>query len=162
MTSDTNQIISDVEKFIEAARAGFALAFHINFTTPRHLFQTYAPEWVKFYSENGLVMSDPTVLWGFENDGTIRWSNLTDMDSAGVLEKAKEHGMAYGITCALTLDETRTIGSFSRDDREFTDDEIDNLMAMLKKMHSETAKPNAMTSDIKTALEDLSVQIQSS
>jgi len=162
MTTGTNKIVSNVEKLIEAAPAGFALAFHINFTTPRLMFQTYSADWIRFYSENGLVMSDPTVLWGFENDGTKKWSELAELDTAGVLVKAKEHGMAFGLTCAVTLDDSRTIGSFSRDDTEYSEDEVANLMEILQELHKETAKPDTLSPEIKQALDDLSVQVQSS
>ncbi len=162
MTTSQTNILPSIETLIDAAPSGFALAFHINFTTPRLLFQKYDPEWVKYYSENGLVMSDPTVLWGFENDGTKRWSDLSELDTAGVLVKAKDYGMEYGLTCALTLDGTRTIGSFARKDREFTDEEVADLTATMELLHKETSKSQTLATETRQSLEDLSVHVQSS
>ena len=108
---------------MDTATAGFALAFHVRFTTPSFLFQTYPKDWLDYYSQNGLVMSDPTVAWGFENTGAIGWSDLTASDSAGVLAKAAEFGLKHGATCATGSDESRSIGSFARADRDFTDAE---------------------------------------
>ena len=43
----------------EIAPAGFAIALHVGFNSPKFLFQTYPSKWLKEYSENGLVMNDP-------------------------------------------------------------------------------------------------------
>lgn len=162
MPFGNTSIPESVASFQANAPSGFALAFHINFTTPRLLFQTYSPEWVRYYSENGLVMSDPTVLWGFENDGTKRWSELADLDSAGVLVTAKNYGMAYGLTCAITLNDTRTIGSFARPDREYSDDEIATLKSEMEALHKATAPVDAMTAEITAKLNEMNVQVQAS
>jgi len=162
MATNIKSIVSCVETLIDAAPAGFALAFHINFTTPRLMFQTYAADWVRYYSEKGLVMSDPTVLWGFENDGTKRWSDLAEMDTAGVLDAAKDHGMSFGLTCAVSLEGTKTIGSFSRDDAEYDDGEVLELKAKLEELHLETAKITSLNAETKQALEDISVQVLAS
>lgn len=127
----------------ESAPAGFALAFHIRFTTPTFLFQTYADDWISYYSENGLVMSDPTVLWGFQNEGTCRWSDLEHLDPVGVLKKSREYGLNYGLTCAMEVNGSRSIGSFARSDREFSDAE------------------GARTTEIVAELQDLSADMKS-
>lgn len=160
MAKDPQTIQDCVESIIDSAPAGFAMAFHINFTTPKLLLQTYSRDWVKHYSENGLVMSDPTVLWGFENDGTKRWADLADLDSANVLVKAKDYGMNFGLTCALTLDETRTIASFARSDREYDDAEIADLQEKIAFLHTMTARHDAITPETKKALDALSVHVQ--
>ncbi len=50
--------------------SGYAIALHIRYTTPAFLFQTYPKEWMEYYSQNGLVLHDPTVRWGLANTGT--------------------------------------------------------------------------------------------
>jgi len=161
MTNGNNSLLTHVETLKHFAPSGFALAFHINFTTPRFLLQTYREDWVKYYSENGLVMSDPTVLWGFENDGTRRWSDLAELDSAGVLTKAKDYGMAFGVTVALTKGGTRTIGSFSRPDDEYSAEEISGIEASLSELHDITSKIETLSSEEKKSLAEISVQVQS-
>lgn len=162
MTNATVSLVEHVNELLTNSPSGFALAFHISFTTPRLLIQKYEPEWVKYYSENGLIMSDPTVLWGFENDGVRKWSELEQIDSAGVLKLAKDYEMNFGLTCALTLNETRTIGSFARPDREFDDDEVQALQTALFEMHKLTDDAEPIDEKTRSKLEDLAVQIQSS
>jgi LuxR family transcriptional regulator len=96
------------------ATAGFAPAFHVRFTTPTFLFQTYPKDWLDYYSQNGLVMSDPTVMWGFENTGAVDWAALQANDSAGVLAKAAEYGLKHGATYATEIDGSHSIGTFAR------------------------------------------------
>ena len=96
---------------MEFAPTGYAAALHINFTTPDFLFQTYPADWLAIYSQKGFVMQDPTVLWGFENLGTVRWSDLTRNDHAGVMKEATKFGMKYGLTVAVEQGGSRSIAS---------------------------------------------------
>lgn len=73
--SDYAKILAELDLLTENAPMGFAVAHHIRLTTPSFLFQNYSQDWISYYSENGLVMSDPTVLWGFENEGTMHGLN---------------------------------------------------------------------------------------
>lgn len=102
-------------------------------------------------------MHDPTVKWGFENDGTVRWADLAESDSAGVLTQAAEHGLSFGITMAVSKDGSKSLASFSRSDRDFTDDEAKELVGLFEKLHDETAD----TSDqgVQDALKKLSVEL---
>jgi LuxR family transcriptional regulator len=143
-------ILTEMQKLSDAADAGFALAFHIQYTRPTYLFQTYPDAWIREYSEKGLVMSDPTVHWGFENDGFKRWSELAGEDSAGVLTQAGAHGLTYGVTCAFGNDNARSMCSFARSTREFSDEECATLLSCVQAMHEAT--------DGLTALDDATLQ----
>lgn len=140
------------------ANAGYALAFHVRFTTPTFLFQTYPKDWLDYYSQNGLVMSDPTVAWGFENVGAISWSGLADADSKGVLKSAGEYGLNFGTTCALEDDGSRSIGSFARNDREFTAQEQSTLMEKMENLHAAMANLKTLSPETANALRMMSVQ----
>ncbi|SHG79042.1 LuxR family transcriptional regulator [Cognatiyoonia sediminum] len=129
---------SELEELSEKASKGFALAFQIRLTTPSYLFQSYSQEWNKHYSENGLLMQDPTVMWGFENQGTIRWSDLVHLDEKGVIASAADFGMKFGMTWAIANDDSRSIGSFARSDREFSDEEMSELLAIVQTIHNAT------------------------
>ncbi len=142
-----------------AAPVGYALAFHIRFTTPTFLFQTYPKAWAEYYSQNGLVMSDPTVAWGFENLGTQRWSDLADQDTAGVMTKAAEYGLRFGVTVAVDVDDSRSISSFAREDREFSDAEINQLQAAVVSLHALTAKISELSPDTAQKLRKMSVNV---
>lgn len=132
-------IVPLLDEMTNAAPSGFALALHINFTTPRFLLQTYSDEWISHYSENGMVMSDPTVLWGFENDGTKKWSDLASLDTAGVMKSAADFGLKYGIVIALEENGSRSIGSFARSDREFDEAETALFVDAMTQLHNITS-----------------------
>ena len=78
-----------LERLDSACPSGFAIALHIKFSSPRYLFQAYPAEWIAYYTANGLVMRDPTVHWGFENTGHIRWSALEVADRSVMLKAAE-------------------------------------------------------------------------
>ena len=138
--------------------SGFAIALHIGFTTPAYLFQTYGRRWLDHYSEHGLVVNDPTVLWGLANTGRIRWSALHPLDRAGVLEAARKHGLRHGVAVAL-LHGTRSIASFARFDREYDDFEMDEIEELLVELHALTANlPELSTAD-RGALRELSIRL---
>ena len=119
------------------APAGYALAFHIRYAAPTFLLQTYPKAWTSYYSLHALVMSDPTVAWGFTHEGMCRWSDLTD-DPARVMERAADHDLNYGLVCAIETNDSRSFGSFARADREFTDAEAQTLNDVLKDLHDAT------------------------
>ncbi len=154
--TDISQTLSDLK---DAAPIGYALALHIQFTTPTFLFQTYPKAWTDFYSQNGLVMSDPTVAWGFENTGTKLWSELAENDPAEVMTKAAAHGLKFGATVAIEIDESRSIASFAREDREFSQEEIDHLTAQVTRLHEMTATIKAISPETAQELRKMSVVV---
>jgi LuxR family transcriptional regulator, quorum-sensing system regulator SdiA len=152
------EIRDSLAELKDIASAGYALAFHVRFTTPTFLFQTYPKDWLDHYSQNGLVMSDPTVAWGFENVGAISWSELSSLDSKGVLKSASGYGLNFGTTCALEVDGSRSIGSFARADREFTDQERDVLIKKMDHLHAAMANIKTLSPETAAALRMMSVQ----
>lgn len=107
------------------------------------MFQAYDPDWIDEYSKSGLIAQDPSVLWGFLNNGCTRWADLNLPDDAGVMSKAAEYGLKYGITHAQTVDGSKSICGLARSDRELTDQEIIDVSALFEQLH-------AVTADIKT------------
>ncbi|MFT5650738.1 MAG: LuxR family transcriptional regulator [Yoonia sp.] len=142
----------------QIATAGFALALHVRFTTPTFLFQTYEKDWLNYYSQNGFVMSDPTVAWGFENTGAVKWSELAKQDTMNVLKKAAEFGLKFGMTCGVEVDGSRSIGSFSRTDREFDAAETKSLVGLMGTLHTLTANVETISPETSAALRTMSVQ----
>ncbi len=155
--SDIEPILGKLAQVSDLATAGYALAFHIRFTSPTFLLQAYPKAWTTYYSIHALVMADPTVAWGFANDGSCRWSMLTD-DPAGVMQRAADHGLQYGVVCAVDSQDSRSFGSFARSDREFTDQEIDTLHAGLLDVHDATATMDDLPTDYVSHLRDMSIQ----
>jgi len=140
----------------ELCTAGYAIALHISYTTPRFLFQTYA--WMQMYSEKGLVLKDPTVLWGFSNTGVARWSNLEDIDHDGLLPLAREYGLKHGFTFAVDDDASKSITSFARKDRDFSDGEVSEISAIVLDLHQRTADVHEFSADELAFLKKLSVE----
>ena len=75
------------------APAGYSIGLHIRFTAPLFMFQTYDPAWLDHYTENGYVLRDPMVAWGFSTTGTIRWSDPSLPDPFGLFKKAASYGL---------------------------------------------------------------------
>ena len=140
------------------AGAGYALGLHIEYTTPKFMFQTYPKAWLDYYSQNGLLMTDPMVAWGFEHTGSCRWSDLDD--PAGVMAKASEYGMKYGSVYATAEGgPTRSIGGFARSDREFTDEEQVTLAQLVDTLHASLAEQAALAPELLKQLRNMSIMV---
>ena len=136
MELDILETLSGLER---QCSAGFAIALHIRYNAPKFLFQTYSRAWMDIYSKEGLVLKDPTVIWGFSNSGTIRWRDLAGLDEAGVLERARAYGLAHGFTVSTDEAGGRSIASFARTDTDFTDAEMAVMAETLRDLHAYTA-----------------------
>lgn len=141
-----------------ASPSGFAIAFHIRFTTPDFLFQTYPKAWTDRYSEQGMVMKDPIVRWGFAQNGAIRWSELEAEDEFGIIEQSRGFGMNFGIASAIEDGGSRSVAGFARPEREFTDAEIASLGDALAELHKLTANKDGMSDDLRDYLQEMSVK----
>lgn len=152
----TDQIL---RRLRQRSPAGFAIALHVEFTTPRYLFQGYDKEWLDHYSSKGLVMHDPTVRWGFEHTGSVRWSDLAADDPMAVLSQAAEYGLRFGLTVAVNTNGTRSISSFARRDREMSDLDIAAISADVAALHKITVNPAAFTPATHEAMRQLSIYL---
>jgi LuxR family transcriptional regulator len=130
---------ANVARLASISPAGFAIGLHLEFTTSKYIFQHYAKSWMEEYSRRGLILVDPTVRWGIQNEGWIRWSELAASDQGGVLNAAAEFGLKYGVSISIVGASSRTLGSFASPEREFTEGEIAQLTACLAEMHEVTA-----------------------
>lgn len=122
----------------DTTSAGYAIGLHLEFTTSRYILQTYSKDWMAEYSRRGLLLVDPTVRWGVENLGWIRWTDLAPLDEGGVLEAAAGYGLKYGVSIAVEGGGTRSLGSFASSDAEFTEAQIATLSSDLEKLHALT------------------------
>lgn len=127
------------------APGGYSIGLHIRFTSPLFMFQTYDQAWQDHYTENGYVLRDPMVAWGFSQTGHIRWSDRSLPDPFSLFKEAAKYGLLYGATVACGPIKSRTIASFSRSDREFTEEEIPAIEAIVLRMHDMTEPPEELT-----------------
>lgn len=151
------RIATSLAAMKDAAPTGYAIALHIRFTTPLFLFQSYPKSWIDHYSGHGLVMRDPTVRWGLDNVGTVRWSALAGDDPDGVLVAAAEHGLDHGFSAALDDEGSRSIASFTRAERDFTDAEMAQIEERLRDLHLLTAEVETLVPDTRERLRRLSI-----
>lgn len=134
---------------IEAlAPSGFYLAIRIGFAFPM-LERNHLPEaWVREYTAGGLMVHDPVMTWAYRNCGSARWSELGDEDSQGVLELARNHGLAFGsvVSCTDPCDRSqRSFAFFCRSDREYSDTEVGILHSTLVSWHNTLVRPTNLT-----------------
>ncbi len=137
--SQVDDLIALFDGLQSRSPAGFAIGLHLNYTTSKYIFQTYSRQWMEEYSRRGLLLGDPTVRWGLENTGSIRWSELEASDPAGVISSAKTFGLEYGVTVAVADSKagsgSRSLGSFASPEEEFADSAIDLFERQLLEMH---------------------------
>ena len=128
-----------LQQLEKIAPAGYVLGLHIRYNSATLMFRTYPQEWMNVYTQNGYMMTDPLVAWGVANQGCARWSALGVPDPNDVLKKAREYDLNYGVAVSCGLESSRTIGGFAKTDREFTDQEIQDVHEIVLHMHRETA-----------------------
>lgn len=134
--------LRDVQRL---APVGYFVGLHIRFTSPLMTFQTYDQAWIDHYTENGYVLRDPMTAWGFSATGHVRWSDPHLPDPFKFFTEAATYGLRYGATISCGPNKSRTIASFARGDREFTDDEILELERIICHLHDLTQPPADLT-----------------
>ena len=148
-----------LERLVELGPAGFAIAFHVRFTTASFQLQTYPTAWLEVYSKEGLVMQDPIVAFGFSDEtGVRRWSELPGAEDNPVLVRAAEHGLAHGAAVVVATGESRTMAGIARPDRAFDDAELAELEEIIQQLHDITAADGEMSEEARAELRRISVE----
>ncbi|MFD1882136.1 helix-turn-helix transcriptional regulator [Paracoccus pacificus] len=140
--ADINAILNKLSRL---APAGYFVGLHIRFAAPLLQFQTYSPQWTDHYSANGYALRDPTIAWGFSTIGACRWSKFPLPDPFDILGEAKRYGLRFGVTVSLGPISSRSIASFARADKDFTDSEIDTISDHVRRLHDMTEPPESLT-----------------
>ncbi|MEL7026863.1 MAG: autoinducer binding domain-containing protein [Pseudomonadota bacterium] len=132
------EVEANLARMQDQSPSGFAIGLHLAFTTSKYIIQTYPKPWMEEYSKRGLLLADPTVRWGLENTGFIRWSVLKNSDEAGVIDAAATFGLKFGVSVAIAPNGSRSLGSFASPTGEFDDATIADLTAALENLHTAT------------------------
>ena len=148
-----------VSRLRDASPSGFAAGLHVGFGAPAFLLNSYPAAWADRYNAEGMLMRDPTVIWGMATTGTKRWSELEAEDRAGVLAKARAHGLVYGVSVSLRPGALRSLAGFARADREFTDGEIEQLAGLLTLLHEATEGLDALPPEEVEVLKATSIRL---
>jgi LuxR family transcriptional regulator, quorum-sensing system regulator SdiA len=138
----------NTDAFESLAPAGFYIAIRVGFAFPMVEHNHLPVSWVREYTVSGLIVHDPAIAWAYKNSGVARWSELSENDSQGVLELAKNHGLNFGAVVSCTDDVSagqRSFGFFCRCDREFRPVELQCLNESLIASHRAHARPQNLT-----------------
>lgn len=118
---------SEMESITEISTMGSILAFNVSFKGPEHFWSTFPKKWQDEYEGASMHFSDPAVIWPLMYEGNIRWSEIKLPDVRGVFRKARSHDLNYGALFSRNVNNSKTILSVSRQDRELTDGEMMSL-----------------------------------
>ena len=127
------------------APAGFSAGLHIRFAAPLVYVRTYPEDWLKLYDENAYALRDPLVFWGLGVKGKTRWSAIKLPDPFNIIGQAHRYGLRYGALVSHGPITSRTIVGVARGDREFTDDEIDAVSGIVRRLHDVAEPPTDLT-----------------
>lgn len=127
------------------APAGYFIGLHIRYASPLMQFSNYNQDWLDHYTEKAYALRDPTIAWGFSTEGACRWSEISIPDPFGLFEEAKSFGLTFGLTVSCGPVRSRTISSFARADRDFTDSEIEKISDFVRRLHDLTEPPESLT-----------------
>lgn len=137
--------------FSQIATGGYYVALRVGFAFPVEERNEFPPEWVEYYTSNGLMMFDPVMRWMYSNTGAVRWSEIEIDDPMGVRGESERYGLVFGVAISCSTDlgsGQRSFGTFSRPDRDLTDDEIEILSAGISLLHTETEPPNLTDAEL--------------
>lgn len=151
-THDSASLDLGLARLTRLAPAGYALGLHVRFASAHIMIQTYDTAWIARYTEQGHMLSDPVVAWGFANTGACRWSALGMPDPNAILDQAAEFGLHYGVAVAHGPLASRSIGGFARGDREFEDGEIAQILSTVQHLHDQSTPPDSLTNAQRHAL----------
>lgn len=125
------------------APAGYYVGLRVGFFAPEIEINTFPVEWVEKYTIEALALSDPLRHWALTNTGVMRWSGIIGSASNPVLDAYADFGCRYGAVMSISRKNEKTkrsIGYFSRTDRELTDEEIRDICKVLLTAHTHDKK----------------------
>lgn len=133
------------DEIIKLSPSGYIMAINFKFAKPDHIYCSWPDSWQSYYLQHNFVIRDPVLHWGIFNTGYIRWSQI-DLNGIikpayyeRVIEAAGEHDLKYGATFISKCDNLTTgscLLSTARNDREFTDAELELIWEKFTKLIS--------------------------
>lgn len=130
------------------APSGYYLALRVGFAFPLEQVNALPGDWIETYTRNRFLLFDPVIRWCYHNTGARRWSELAVDDPQGILARARAFGLRYGVAVAVVgNDDTgqRSFGYFTRDDREFDNGEMEEVLAHVARLHDAHRPPTSLT-----------------
>jgi len=139
---------ADLDFLSTLAPSGYYLAMRVGFAFPVAEANTLPTEWVNRYTSQGYMMMDPVIRWVYSHSGVVRWSDIPMDDPRLILQDAKKFNLNYGLAISCQdagEDGQRSFGSFSRSDREFSDEEMRILHQIMGELHESYSPPKNLT-----------------
>ena len=124
---------------------GYAVGLHIRYVSPLIVVNTYPAKWQEVYTAKVYGLRDPTLAWGLSHIGVRRWSEIGLPDPFGILREAAEYGLVYGMIGSVGPLSSRTIMGATRDDREYTDQEMEDIYKIVQRMHEVSEPPTKLS-----------------
>lgn len=124
---------------------GFLIGFNYTFTGPEYMVSGYPEDWRAEYEERNYFMGDPVLMWMSMNSGMRRWSEIKLPDVRGIMKRAEERGIRYGVAVSIKKGRKRSICTAARSDRELTDAELQRLSAKFEVWCELTTNRAALT-----------------
>lgn len=146
------EILNILSRLKQLCPAGYSAALHFGFHAPRFLFQSYPQEWRDEYTRESLILADPALRWGLENQGLMRWSDIPGADTNVVFEKARAFGVNFGFTFATGLPGAPSVFNGAREDRAPTDDEIKQACELFDQLHTLTSDLQSLDPEVSKLL----------
>ena len=147
-----NALQSGFDALAALSPQGFSAGLHIRFASPLIYVRTYDEAWTKIYDENAYALRDPLVFWGLGGKGHTRWSAIKLPDPFNILGQARLYGLTYGAVVSHGPITSRSIVGIARNDREFTDAEIETTVDIVRQLHLAAEPPTELTQAQKEAL----------
>jgi len=106
---------------------------------PCHLSFPYRsdPEWAETYQKRNYFISDPIFYYARLYEGARRWSEVPFPDVGSIQKKGAKFGLKYGAIIPKKHQRVMSFLSVGNSEREFTDDELVELSAMLDRWIAE-------------------------
>lgn len=134
------------------APRGYSVGLHIRYASPTYVRSTYPPAWWERYNARAYGLRDPLIFWGISRTGTSRWSEITMPDPFGLIDEAAEFGLRYGVVSSCGKITSRSMVGVAREDREFTDEEMDEVARIARGLHDVSEPPRELPGPVLAAL----------
>lgn len=125
------------KRLSQLANAGWVMGYNMTYAGPEYLENAYSEEWRKIYEQRNYWFIDPIAQWSFTGNGMTRWSDISyTLDRQPMMDHARSFGLRYGACFAVNDDSHKSFIALSHKDREFTDDEMQEVHRKFTIWHS--------------------------
>lgn len=126
---------------------GFILVFNMGLRGPQYFHSEYPKAWQREYESRNYTWADPVLFWSVMASGARRWSEVPNPDPLGVMKAARRFGLNYGVILSRWVGTKKSVLTLAREDREFTDEEIEFLSLTFARLVDEVKLDSSLSRD---------------